>query len=149
MKQNERPDERRDSHTLRLIDRKRREMVTPGAAKAKGRRLQNWVREKILAKITGLRAGDVVSTPMGVNGSDVQLSPHALDILPLQFECKNNKRNSIYAIYDQAVSHGNNIPVAVVKADFKTPLAVVAFEHYLDLWAEIQQLKQSQRVTKK
>ena len=114
---------------------RRRHTVTPASAKAKGRRFQQWVRDKILLKIPGLRAGDVVSTPMGVNGTDVQLSPHALDIIPIQTECKNNKSFAVYKIYEQAKEHGSNEPVVFLKADFKRPLAVVDAEHYLDLWA--------------
>jgi hypothetical protein len=131
---NDRPSLREEREDLRY---RGKYIVTPAAAKAKGRRLQQWVRDKLLLKIPGLRAGDVVSTPMGVNGTDVQLSPHALDIIPIQTECKNNKSFAVYKIYDQAKEHGGNEPVVVLKADFKRPLAVIDAEHYLDLWARV------------
>lgn len=131
-KRNLRPSLREEREDLRYRGQFK---VTPASAKAKGRRLQQWVRDKLLLKIPGLRAGDVVSTPMGVNGTDIQLSPHALDILPIQTECKNNKSFSVYKIYEQAKEHGTHEPVVFLKADFKRPLAVVDAEHYLDLWA--------------
>lgn len=132
-RQNERPEERPENSPARR--QSRRMNMTPSGAKAKGRRLQQWVRDKILAKIPGIRAGDVVSTPMGVNGSDIQLSPHALDLLPIQTECKNNKKFAIYSIYEQAKTHGDHIPVVIIKADFKSPLAIVDADHYFDLWS--------------
>lgn len=128
----DRPSLREEREDLRYRSLK---TLTPQSAKAKGRRLQQWVRDKILLKIPGLRAGDVVSTPMGVNGTDIQLSPHALDILPIQTECKSNKSFAVYKIYEQAKEHGDTEPVVFLKADFKRPLAVVDAEHYLDLWA--------------
>lgn len=120
---------------------KQKPRIKTASAKAKGRNLQNWVRDRILAKIKGLRAGDVVSAPMGVNGSDIQLSPHAKDILPFQFECKANKTFSIYKIFDQCKSHGDLNPVVILKGDYKTPIACVSVDLLLDLIAENQQLK--------
>ena len=63
--------------------------MSPRSAKAKGRKLQTWVVDKILALFPSLSSLDVKSTPMGVNGVDVQLSSLAQKFFPYDIECKN------------------------------------------------------------
>jgi len=52
-------------------------MIKTQSAKAKGRKLQQWVRNVILELIHTLEPDDVKSTSMGAGGEDVQLSPAA------------------------------------------------------------------------
>ena len=60
------------------------------SAKAKGRRLQQLVRDRLreIGKDFGLVAGDVNSTGMGQTGVDVLLSPAAHKVFPFDIECK-------------------------------------------------------------
>ena len=58
------------------------------SAKAKGRKLQQVVRDGVLKRFPSLEPDDVRSTSMGAGGEDVQLSPVARRLFPYQVECK-------------------------------------------------------------
>jgi len=106
------------------------------SAKAKGRLLQQLVRDKFieLLKPHGVEPGDVKSTSMGAGGEDVQLSPFARSLLPVSVECKSHKSMAIFKLYDQAKGNsGNYEPLLVVKVNNRKPLAVVDFDYYLEL----------------
>jgi hypothetical protein len=70
---------------------------------------------------------------MGQQGEDVQLSPTARKVFPYQIECKNKATSQVHTWYEQAASHGDNIPLLVVKRDRGAILAVVTLDHFLDL----------------
>jgi len=115
--------------------------ISPRARKAKGRRLQQVVRDAILVLNDEFRVDDVKSTPMGVNGADVTFSPFVQDRMPIQIECKNLQRHSIYGPFEQAKTHGSHAPVLILKADQKKPLAIVEMDHYFHLWKTIFDLR--------
>jgi hypothetical protein len=99
--------------------------MTPQSAKSKGRRLQQWVRNQLLIMSPELEEDDVRSTSMGNGGEDVQLSPAARKIFPIQIECKNKAKYSVYKDYKQASEHGDHTPILVIKQDHSNPLVVV------------------------
>lgn len=106
------------------------------SAKAKGRRHQQWVRDKILALFpNALLPDDVRSTSMGCGGEDVQLSPAARRLFPYSIECKSFKSFAIYKVMDQATENcpKGAEPVAIIKADRQKPLAVIDAEHFFRL----------------
>lgn len=103
------------------------------SAKAKGRRLQQAVRDGILKRFPTLEPDDVRSTSMGAGGEDVQLSPAARKVFPYQVECKNLASIAIYKHYEQASGHNNHEPLLVVKQNRSKPLAIVDLDHFLDL----------------
>ena len=107
--------------------------MTPQGAKAKGRRLQQLVRDLILKTFPSLEKDDVRSTAMGQGGEDVQLSPAARKLVPYQIECKNKARSQMHTWYSQAASHGKHEPLLIVKQDNDLVLAVVTLEHFLTL----------------
>jgi len=111
--------------------------MKPQSRKSKGRRLQNLVRDKIRQLLSpwGIEDEDVKGTAMGQAGVDVQLSPAALKLLPIAVECKNTQASAtIYKYWNQAEANKNGCePVLIVKANRKTPLAVVDLEYYLSL----------------
>ena len=76
--------------------------------KAKGRRLQKWVVEKILAVLPSLASDDVSSRSMGAGGEDVLLSPKARSLFPYSIECKNTERVNVWNFYEQALSNSNS-----------------------------------------
>ena len=102
------------------------------SAKAKGRKLQQWVRNVILEQNISLEEDDVKSTSMGASGEDVQLSPHARKKLPVSIECKARKSIAVYSYYSQAETNcpKDIEPVVVIKADRKKPLALVDAEFF-------------------
>ncbi len=78
--------------------------MKPASAKAKGRKLQQWVADHI-GRITGLSVGpdeDIESRPMGQAGVDIRLSPAAREAFPFSIECKNQKRFAMVEFLKQA-----------------------------------------------
>lgn len=119
------------------------------SAKAKGRKLQQHVRDLILDKFKTLEYDDVVSTSMGAGGEDVKLSPAARKLLPISIECKNNKKMAIYNYYKQAVENAKDYePVLVIKQDRDKVLAVMELEHYLEILYELQEKKSNSKSVK-
>jgi hypothetical protein len=106
------------------------------SGKAKGRKLQQWVRDKLHQYCPELRPGDVESTSMGAGGEDVKLSPHARDYYPVQFECKNYAKFAVYEHYKQACTHGTFEPVLVIKQNNSKPLAVVDADWFFAMLGE-------------
>lgn len=122
--------------------------MTPQSAKAKGRRLQQWVAARLLYWFSWLSEKDVRSTSMGAGGIDVQLSQAAHDAFPYAIECKNKKAFAVYTDYEQACDHCETIPGAepllVIKANEKQPLVVVDAEHFFELVWKQRCLEQDQ-----
>jgi len=109
--------------------------ITTSSAKAKGRRHQQWVRDKIYKAFPQLEEGDVRSTSMGAGGEDLQLSPAARKGFPYSVECKAYKSFAIYKVFEQASSNcpKGAEPIAIIKGDRQRPLAVIDAEHFLQL----------------
>lgn len=103
------------------------------SAKAKGRNLQKWVRDKILGVFPQLEPDDVKSTSMGASGEDVQLSPAARRLFPFSVECKSHKSFAIYSHYEQATTNcpEGNQPLLIIKGNNKKPLAVVDADWFI------------------
>lgn len=96
------------------------------SAKAKGRNLQQWVRDKILLKYRLLEPDDVRSTGMGQGGEDLQLSPAARKVFPFSVECKSHKAFAVYGFYEQSKENaGGAEPLLVIKANHKKPLVII------------------------
>lgn len=104
------------------------------SAKAKGRNLQKYVRDKILNMFPVLTADDVRSTSMGAGGEDILLSSAGRKLLPISIECKSNARHAVYSLYAQATANaGTHEGVLVVKQNNSKPLAVVDLDYLLTL----------------
>ena len=120
--------------------------ISVKAAKAKGRALQQLVRDKLieLLKEYGIEAGDIKSAVMGETGEDIQLSPLARTFLPISIECKAHKAFAIYKHWEQATgASGDRQPVLVIKGDRKKPLACIYLDYYIELeYARIKQEEQ-------
>lgn len=115
------------------------------SAKAKGRRLQQYTRDKIYETFPVLEDGDVRSTSMGAGGEDIQLSPAARRLFPYSVECKAYKSFAIYTVMDQATENTPDglQPIAIIKGDRRKPLAVLDAEHFFQLIAQQQGRKVS------
>src|SRR5690554_2150576 len=108
--------------------------MKPSSAKAKGRRFQQYVRDKILATFPHLEPDDVRSTSMGASGEDVLLSPAARKLFGFSVECKNLARSAVYGLYEQAVENaGPHTPLLVLKANRKNPLAILDLDDFMKL----------------
>jgi len=124
---------RKSSKTVKKPTRKANAGIKTQSAKAKGRRLQQTVRDSILNAFPNLETDDVRSTSMGAGGEDVQLSPAARKLFPYTVECKNLAKIAVYNYYVQATGHNDYEPLVVIKQDRSKPLAVVDLEHFMEL----------------
>ena len=104
------------------------------SAKAKGRRLQNAVRDALRIAFPALHEDDVKSQTMGMTGEDIVLSPAARDHIPYSFECKNKERLDFWASLKQAASNCNDhSPVLIVKRNGTKTYAVLEFDKFIQL----------------
>ncbi len=94
----------------------RKSTLKPSSAKAKGRVLQQFVRDLIVAKF-GLEPDDVRSVSMGVSGEDLLLSPAARRKLPISMECKSRASISVYGHYQQAIENAGGVYIIVRNFD--------------------------------
>ncbi len=113
------------------------------SAKAKGRALQQAIRDLILARFPWLGEGDVTSTSMGASGVDVQMSPLARKALPVSIEAKKTKKTPSLAELRQARAntYGGTIGAVVWSPHGTGPdKAVIMFDftEFLDWWYENQ-----------
>ena len=107
---------------------------TGRASKAKGRRLQNLLRDLLREKFPQLEDDDIKSATMGMGGEDIVLSPAARKVLNYSFECKNVERLQFWKAIEQAeVNSNGSIPVIVVKKNGKTPFVAMPLDNWLDL----------------
>jgi hypothetical protein len=81
--------------------------VKPQSAKAKGRRFQQWVRDRLLGSAPQLEEDDIRSTSMGASGEDLLLSPAARKIFPIAVEAKCQESLSIWKSMAQAEGNAN------------------------------------------
>ena len=104
------------------------------SAKNKGRKLQQWVRDKI-RRIFNLPEADVSSRSMGAAGVDILLSKDALKVFPFSVEAKNTESLNVWKAYEQATMNTlpNTYPLLVIKRNNTDPLVVVNAELFLEM----------------
>ena len=110
--------------------------IKTSSAKAKGRALQQRVRDLILATFPALTLDDVRSTSMGAGGEDVQLSAVArAAMMNFTIECKARAKIVIYEWFEQARGHKKfgAEPLLIVKGNNKPALAIVEAETFFAL----------------
>ena len=102
--------------------------------KAKGRRLQNWVRDSLRGLFLTLTDDDVRVAIMGETGSDIKLSKTAKKLFPYDIECKNTEGwKKVYDAYDQADGHGEDQPLVFIKMNRRNQLVLVDAKHFMRL----------------
>ena len=118
-----------------MITQPRRKGIKTSSAKAKGRKLQDLVRDAILHKFPILKKdGDVRGAVMGENGEDIKMSPRAKRLFPFSVECKARKSFVGYTWFDQAVTNAGDLtPLLVVKADRKEPLVIMKLSDFMEI----------------
>ena len=103
-------------------------------SKAKGRRLQNFVRDLLRKVFIKLEEDDIKSQTMGLSGEDIVLSPLAKKTIPYSFECKNVEKLNVWNAIKQAESNcQDREPVVVIKRNRTNAYAVVRVEHLIEL----------------
>ena len=106
------------------------------SCKAKGRSLQNFVRDSFrnMFKIT-LEDGDIESRQMGGTGTDIILSPSAKKLIPFDCECKNQEKLNIWKAIEQAESNSEEgrIPLLIFKKNNIDVYVSLSFENFIKL----------------
>ena len=106
------------------------------SAKAKGRRLQQWIRDKLVEEL-GVHPEDVESRSMGAGGEDLIMARAAREKLPYSIECKNVEKLNVWDAYSQAIENSKDYePIVVMKKNGKKPLVVVDAEYFVRLHSE-------------
>ena len=106
------------------------------SAKAKGRRLQQWVRDKLIEMLE-VHPEDIESRSMGAGGEDLIMARAARQKFPHSIECKNVEKLNIWDAYEQAsANRGDYEPIVVIKKNGKKPLVVVDAEYYIQLFGD-------------
>lgn len=110
----------------------------PRYSKAKGRKLQNLLRDKLRVAFPSLEEDDIKSQTMGMTGEDIVLSPAARRKIPFSFECKNVERLSFWATVEQCESNCKEgiTPAIVVKKNRKDPMVAIPLNVFLGLIKE-------------
>ena len=109
--------------------------VNVKTSKAKGRRLQNYVRDTLRSMFSSrLEDDDIKSQTMGMTGEDVVLSPAAKKLIPYSFECKNKERLDLWASLEQAASNcEDRTPILVFKRNRTKTYVAFEYSKFLEL----------------
>lgn len=106
-------------------------MISVKAKKGKGRRLQNFVRDKLVEEL-GL--SDVRVAIMGERGADVKVGLAERDLFPFGVECKNTEQLRLWDALAQAESNSEGLmPLLVFKRNRSGVYAVLKFDDFLEL----------------
>ena len=101
------------------------------SAKAKGRRLQQWVRD-MLIEMLEVHPEDVESRSMGAGGEDIIMARAARQKFPFSVECKNTEKLNVWDAYDQACANcGDYEPILIIKKNGRKPLAILDAESFI------------------
>ncbi len=103
------------------------------SAKAKGRRLQQWVVKQLIETFD-IHPEDIKSCSMGAGGEDVVMARAAREKFPYSVECKNVEKLNVWDAYDQAKANaGNYEPIVIMKKNGKKPLVIIDAEYFINL----------------
>ncbi len=105
------------------------------SGKAKGRRLQNKIRDLLLEHFSEeLEPDDIRTAIMGETGEDIKLSPAARKLIPYSFECKNQEKLSIWSSLEQAAENsGDYPPVLIFKRNRSKTYVTIELEEFIKL----------------
>lgn len=106
------------------------------SAKAKGRRLQQWVRDLLIEELD-VHPEDIESRSMGASGEDLIMARAAREKFPYSIECKNQEALNVWKAYEQSKSNcGNYEPILVIKRNGVKPLVVIDAEFFVKMHDE-------------
>ena len=107
------------------------------SAKAKGRRLQQWMRTTLIEKLD-IHEEDIESRPMGSGGEDLIMARAAREKFPFSIECKNQESGNVWKAMEQAEANAKTYtPIVVMKKNNEKPLVVIDAEVFVDMVREI------------
>ena len=104
--------------------------------KAKGRYLQNLVRDRVIKLFPSLTKDDIRCALMSEPGADVKLtSLTSRKLMPYSIETKNREEyKTIFKHWKQTKGHATNLePLLVIKSNRQRALAMIDLEHFFSL----------------
>ena len=103
------------------------------SAKAKGRRLQQHVRDVLIEQLE-IHPEDIESRSMGAGGEDLIMARAAREKFPYSIECKNQEKVNIWKSYEQAAANaGDYEPIVVIKKNNVKPLVIIDAEAFVKM----------------
>jgi hypothetical protein len=110
-------------------------LMKNNSRQAKGRYLQNIVRDRIVKLYPSLTKKDIRTSNTGENGADVRLLTHtAKKLFPYSVETKNMKSyRLLYEAFKQAQRHTNMEPLLVLKGHREKPVVIIDMEHFFNI----------------
>ena len=103
------------------------------SAKAKGRRLQQWVRDQLIEELN-VHPEDIESRSMGAGGEDLIMARAAREKFPYSIECKNQEKLNLWESYKQATENSKDYePIVVIKKNNHKKLVIVDAEYFVKL----------------
>lgn len=124
-------------------------MIKTSSCKQKGRKLQQFVRDRIYHWFSTLSEGDVESRSMGSAGVDILLSPAAREFVPLSIECKNTTKHPTMGEIKQATAnrYPDTLPIVAWKPhgkQYKDTLVMCKLEDLLELLERLKNVKEKE-----
>ena len=115
--------------------------MKPKSVKAKGRKLQNLVRDKLrevfvhTTRVPSLHEDDIKSQTMGMPGEDIVFSPKARELIRFSFECKNVEKLNFWGTIDQCKENTPEgcHPAIVVKKNKRNPYVAISLDAFIKL----------------
>jgi len=117
------------------------------SAKAKGRVLQKYIRDKILEAFPNLTDRDVRSTPMGVTGEDITLSELGSRQFPYSVEAKNQEKIQIWGALKEAESNNRKLtPLLVFKRNHSKVYCCLDFDDFIKIVKLTKTIHKNQKI---
>jgi hypothetical protein len=102
--------------------------------KAKGRRLQNRIRDDLRNLFPMLEDDDIQSQTMGMSGADIVLSPAARKLINYSIECKNQETLPLWKSLQQAADNaGEQIPLLIFKRNHSKTYVTLEWDKFMDM----------------
>ena len=103
-------------------------------AKAKGRRLQQWMRDLLIEELE-VDPEDIESRSMGAGGEDLIMARAAREKFPYSIECKNVEKLNVWEAYKQASENSKDYePLVVMKKNNHKTLVVLDAEFFVKIY---------------
>ena len=105
--------------------------------KAKGRRFQQWVRDKLIEELD-IHPEDIESRSMGAGGEDLIMARAAREKFPYSIECKNQEKINIWESYKQAWDNSKDYePILFIKRNNHKPLVILDAEYFMSTYKKV------------
>lgn len=108
-------------------------MMKTSSRKAKGRRLQDKVRQMLIDYLD-ISPDNIRTAIMGEKGRDITIYGKDKELFNFAIECKNQERLNIWDAIKQADDNaGDDVPIVIIKRNRSKIYAVLEFEELLKI----------------